>query len=37
MPADVYLARAEPIFLERERMKRQTTAYRRLHHRLQAA
>jgi transposase InsO family protein len=36
-PADVYFGRAETILLERERIKRQTIANRRLQHRLQAA
>ena len=36
-PADVYFGRAESILLERERIKRQTIADRRLQHRLQAA
>jgi hypothetical protein len=36
-PADVYFGRAETILLERERIKRQTSANRRLQHRLQAA
>jgi putative transposase len=36
-PADVYFGRAESILLERERIKRQTIAERRLQHRLQAA
>jgi len=36
-PADVYFGRGERILLERERIKRQTIANRRLQHRLQAA
>jgi putative transposase len=36
-PADVYFGRAETIFLERERIKRQTIANRRLRHQLNAA
>jgi RNA-directed DNA polymerase len=36
-PADVYFGRAETILLERERIKRQTIAYRRLRHQLDAA
>jgi len=36
-PADVYFGRAERILLEREKIKRQTIANRRLQHRLQAA
>ena len=36
-PADVYFGRGERILLERERIKRQTIANRRLLHRLQAA
>jgi RNA-directed DNA polymerase len=36
-PADVYLGRAETILAERQRIKRQTIANRRLQHRLQAA
>ena len=36
-PADVYFGRGEGILLERERIKRQTIAERRLQHRLQAA
>jgi RNA-directed DNA polymerase len=36
-PADVYFGRAETILLERERIKRQTIANRRLQHQLQAA
>jgi RNA-directed DNA polymerase len=36
-PADVYLGRAEAILLERERIKRQTIANRRLQHHVQAA
>ncbi|MFZ0605045.1 MAG: integrase core domain-containing protein, partial [Roseiarcus sp.] len=36
-PADVYLGRAEAILLERERIKRQTIANRRLQHQLRAA
>jgi putative transposase len=36
-PADVYLGRGEAILLERERIKRQTLARRRLHHHAQAA
>ena len=35
--ADVYFGRAETILLERERIKRQTIANRRLQHQLQAA
>jgi hypothetical protein len=36
-PADVYFSRAETILLERERIKRQTIANRRLQHQLRAA
>jgi putative transposase len=36
-PADVYFGRGQTILLERERIKRQTIANRRLRHRLQAA
>jgi putative transposase len=36
-PADVYFGRGEPILLERERIKRQTIANRRLQHHTQAA
>ena len=36
-PADVYFGRAEAILLERERIKRQTIANRRLQHQLNAA
>ena len=36
-PADVYFGRASNILAERERIKRQTIANRRLQHRLQAA
>jgi putative transposase len=36
-PADVYFGRAEMILTERQRIKRQTIANRRLQHRLQAA
>jgi putative transposase len=36
-PADVYFGRAKTILLERERIKRQTIANRRLHHHLHAA
>ena len=36
-PADVYLGRAEALLLERERIKRQTIANRRLQHQLHAA
>ena len=36
-PADVYFGRAVMILTERQRIKRQTIANRRLHHRLQAA
>ena len=36
-PADVYFGRAEAILLERERIKRQTIANRRLQHQLRAA
>ena len=36
-PADVYFGRASSILAERERIKRQTIANRRLQHRLQAA
>jgi transposase InsO family protein len=36
-PADVYFGRAETILTERQRIKRQTIANRRLQHRLQAA
>ena len=36
-PADVYFGRAETILLERERIKRQTIANRRLQHQLHAA
>ncbi len=36
-PADVYFGRGQIILMERERIKRQTTANRRLQHRQQAA
>ena len=36
-PADVYFGRGPTILAERERIKRQTIAHRRLQHRLQAA
>src|SRR3954469_20360327 len=36
-PADLYLGRGEAILLERERIKRQTIANRRLQHHAQAA
>jgi hypothetical protein len=36
-PADVYFGRGEAILLERERIKRQTLARRRLQHHAQAA
>src|SRR3712207_5949085 len=36
-PADVSFGRGEAILLERERVKRQTLAHRRLHHHAQAA
>ena len=36
-PADVYFGRAETVLLERERIKRQTIANRRLQHQLRAA
>ncbi len=36
-PADVYFGRAEAVLLERERIKRQTIANRRLQHQLRAA
>jgi putative transposase len=36
-PADVYLGRGQTILLERERIKRQTIANRRLQHHAQAA
>ena len=36
-PADVYFGRGPTILAERERIKRQTIANRRLQHRLQAA
>ena len=36
-PADVYFGRAEAVLLERERIKRQTIANRRLQHHLHAA
>ena len=36
-PADVYFGRAEAILLERERIKRQAIANRRLQHQLRAA
>jgi hypothetical protein len=36
-PADVYFGRGQTILLERERIKRQTIANRRLLHRRQAA
>jgi hypothetical protein len=36
-PADVYFGRAEAVLLERERIKRQTIANRRLRHQLHAA
>ena len=36
-PADIYFGRAEAILLERERIKRQTIANRRLQHQLHAA
>ena len=35
--ADVYFGRAEAVLLERERIKRQTIANRRLQHQLHAA
>src|ERR1700726_1260897 len=36
-PADVYFGRGPTILAQRERIKRQTIAHRRLRHRLQAA
>jgi putative transposase len=36
-PADVYFGRGEMILAERQRIKRETIANRRLQHRLQAA
>jgi ribose/xylose/arabinose/galactoside ABC-type transport system permease subunit len=36
-PANIYFGRAEAILLERERIKRQTIANRRLQHQLHAA
>jgi hypothetical protein len=36
-PADVYFGRAQTVVLERERIKRQTIANRRLQHQLHAA
>ena len=36
-PADVYFGRAETVLLERERIKRQTIANRRLQHQLRVA
>jgi putative transposase len=36
-PADVYFGRAPTILAQRERIKRQTIAYRRLQHQLRAA
>src|ERR1700750_402872 len=36
-PADVYFGRGQTILLQRERIKRQTIAQRRLHHQRQAA
>ena len=36
-PADVYVGRGEAILLEREKIKRQTIANRRLQHHAQAA
>jgi len=36
-PADVYFGRGQTILIERERIKRQTIAKRRLLHRQQAA
>ena len=36
-PADVYVGRGQTILLQRERIKRQTIAQRRLQHRRQAA
>lgn len=36
-PGDVYFGRAETVLLERERIKRQTIANRRLRHQLNAA
>ena len=36
-PAEVYFGRAETVLLERERIKRQTIANRRLQHQLRAA
>lgn len=36
-PADVYFDRAEKILAERQRIKRETIANRRLQHRLKAA
>jgi putative transposase len=36
-PADVYFGRGQTILLERERIKRQTIAQRRLQHHRQAA
>jgi len=36
-PADIYFGRSQSILLERERIKRQTIAHRRLQHHDQAA
>ena len=36
-PADVYFGRDQTILIEREKIKRQTIASRRLHHHAQAA
>ncbi len=36
-PADVYFGRGQKVLLERERIKRQTIAHRRLQHRTQTA
>jgi putative transposase len=36
-PADVYFGRRQIILLQRERIKRQTIAHRRLQHQRQAA
>ena len=36
-PADVYFGRGQTILIEREKIKRQTIASRRLHHHAQAA
>jgi putative transposase len=36
-PADVYFGRGQTVLLQRERIKRQTIAQRRLHHKRQAA